>query len=199
LSPDEINFMVNRHTTEWADFLKKKPVENQRRSIHWVPPQEEWTKINLDGAFHADSGRGGCGCLARDHEGKPVFAGDGVITNAGEAIATEAKALLQAISIAQQMGIGRPIFATDCQVLKHVVTLVAYDAAPLGGSVLITCQLRLSLIESTIMYENRECNKRAHVLAALGAAQPLGYHRLWLHNYPSDITDAMYGNLAVAS
>jgi hypothetical protein len=129
-----------------------------------------------------------------------VFEGAGAITNAGEAIATEAKALLQAISIAEQMGIGRPIFATDCQVLKHAVTLVAYDAAPLGALFReLKYRLCLSFIESTIVYENRECNKPAHVLAALGAAQPLGYHQLWFHTYPSDVTDAMYDDLVVAS
>jgi hypothetical protein len=129
-----------------------------------------------------------------------VFEGAGAITNAGEAIATEAKALLQAISIAEQMGIGRPIFATECQVLKHVVTSVAYAAAPLGALFReLKCRLRLSFIESTIVYENRECNKPAHVLAALGAAQPLGYHQLWFHTYPSDVTDAMYDDLVVAS
>jgi hypothetical protein len=41
--------------------------------------------------------------------------------------------MLQAAKLADQLGIRRPIFAKDCQVLKTAVTSNCYDAAPLGA------------------------------------------------------------------
>jgi histidinol phosphatase-like enzyme len=56
-----------------------------------------------------------------------------VIGNVGEALATETQALFQAIMIAEQFGIGRPLFTTDCQVLLKAVTSKPYDSTPLGA------------------------------------------------------------------
>jgi hypothetical protein len=99
LTPEELAFIVGRHTGEWAEFLKKPTTD--KRVGKWNPPAEEWTKINLDGAFHPSVERGGWGCLAQDHENKLVFTGAGAIADAGKAIATESEALLQCMLIAE--------------------------------------------------------------------------------------------------
>jgi hypothetical protein len=153
--------------------------------------------INTDGAFQALSGIGGWGCIARNHESQPIFAAVGNVTNAGEALATKTQALLQAIYIADQFGIGRPIFAIDCQVLKQAVISNAYDDAPLGALFKeVKYQLRLSFIEFRIVYVHRSCNKPAHELAALGVAEPHGYQNVWVEDYPNVVTRAMSGDYA---
>jgi hypothetical protein len=67
--------------------------------------------VNLDGAFHAYTGGAGWGCVARDHDNHPFFAGAGTVANAGEALQAETCVLLQAISIIELMRIGRPFFS----------------------------------------------------------------------------------------
>jgi ribonuclease HI len=109
--------LTRRHTAEWAEFLKKKPVEKHPQVEPWQLPPVDWIKINLDGSYHANNEKGGWGFLARDHHGKLLLAGAGAIVNVGEVIASEAQALLHAIEIAEQLGVGRPLFATDCQVI----------------------------------------------------------------------------------
>jgi hypothetical protein len=164
---------------------------------HWIPPEQAWVMINTDGAFQSDSGKGGWGCIGRDHEGVPVFAAAGALSNAGEALRTEAHAMLQAAKLADQLGIGRPIFATDCQVLKTAVTSNSYDAAPLGALFReIKYQLQLSFIEFKVIYVHRDCNKPAHVLAALGVCEPLGSQRFWTEDYPAAVSKAVSGDYA---
>jgi hypothetical protein len=200
LSPEETRAIVCRLTSEWAEFLIKQPAERQSRHTVWLPPPLECIKINLDGAFHLGTGRAGWGSIGRDHDSNIIFAGAGAIANIGEALASEAHALLQSINIADQLGIGRPIFVTDCQVLKQTVTSTNYDAAPLGALFReIKSRLRLCFIDFSIVYESRECNKPAHVLAAIGAAEPIGYHNVWLDDFPIDVTRAMYGDHAELS
>jgi hypothetical protein len=52
------------------------------------------------------------------------------------------------------------------------------------------------LIDSSIFDESRECSKPAHVLAAMGAADPMGYHNVWLDGFPIDVTRAMSSDRA---
>ena len=113
LSEDEFQFAVRRHVREWAEFFQKKQVDPTQHMHRWQLPPTDWVMINSDGAFHGDIGKGGWGCIARDHASQPIFAAAGSIANAGEALRTETQAMLQAISIAEQMGIGRPVFATE--------------------------------------------------------------------------------------
>jgi hypothetical protein len=152
--------------------------------------------INVDGSFHPESD-GGCGCIGRDHDGVPIFAGAGAISNASEALRIEAHALLQAISIAEQFAIGRPVFATDCQVLKQVVTSDSHDDAPLGALFKeVKVQLRLNFIDSRVIYMNRSCNKPAYELAALGGTESIGYQQVWAENYPIFVIRAMSSDYA---
>ena len=132
-TPEEMQFNVRRYIAEWDEFFRKRKPPSQPGVHQWQRPPLDWITINIDGTFHVDSGRGGWGCLARDHTGDPLFAAAGSFHNAGEALRTETQALLQAISLAEQASIGRPIFATDCQVLQSAITTNNYDAAPLGA------------------------------------------------------------------
>jgi ribonuclease HI len=197
LSVSELQFTVRRHTAEWKEFFDKKAPVVQAETSCWKAPPPDWIMINIDGAFHADSGSGGWGCIARDHSSSPIFAAAGSVSNAGEAIRTETQALLQAITIAEQFGIGRPIFATDCQVLEQAINKDSYDAAPLGALFReAKYRLRLSFTEYRIVYMNRSCNKPAHELAALGAAEPSEFYKVWVVDYPNSVTSAMSGDIA---
>jgi hypothetical protein len=199
-SINEMQFMVRRYTGEWIKYFKKEPTVASQITSKWQPPDVDWTMINIDGAFNGVSGKGGWGCVARDHASQPIFAAAGAISNAGEALRTETEALLHAISIAEQVGIGRPIFATDCQVLQQAVVSDKYDEAPLGALFReVKYQLRLAFLEHQVIYMHRSCNKPAHELAALGAAEPQGYHNVWVENYPNAVSRAMSGDYAVES
>ena len=119
--------------------------------------------------------------------------------NAGEAVATEAYALLQAITIAEGLGVGRAIFETDCRILQKAITSTEYDAAPLGALFReIKFRLRLNFIDSCLVHEYRTCNQPAHILAARGAAGSIGYRKVWLESYPNDVIRAVSGDSAVS-
>jgi hypothetical protein len=77
------------------------------------------------------------------------------------------------------------------------VTLNSYDAAPLGALFReIKYQLQLSFKEFKVIYVHRDCNKPAHVLAALGVCEPLGSQRFWTKNYPAAVTKAVSSDYA---
>ena len=98
----------------------------------WIPPPDDFVKINLDGAFTAESTSGGWGCIARSSDGNVIFAAAGRAHNLSEALHSESFAMLKAIMLAEQNGMGRVIFATDCACLKAACSSSEFDHSPLG-------------------------------------------------------------------
>jgi ribonuclease HI len=77
----------------------------------------------------------GWGCIRRDSTGDSLFAAAGQIGHASEPAQTEAHALIQAFSIAEQMGMGCVIFEIECLVLKQAITGEDFNHAPMGSPV----------------------------------------------------------------
>jgi hypothetical protein len=188
LSEEEFSFLVKRHTDEWKSFLKKAPASPCCDKKHWKPPPMDRIKINIDGAFHEDRGMGGWGAIARDSVGEPIFAAAGRVNTAADALHTELMALVHAIPFAEQQGIGRPIFSTDCLVLKQAMESSSYDLSRLGPLFLhAKYLLRISFDCYSFEFVPRACNKPAHALAALGVENDLYNYVVWLDSLPPDV------------
>jgi hypothetical protein len=121
-----------------------------------VPPVDV-IKINIDGSFLESSNTVGWGAIGRDHIGDVVFAACGQIPAAAEALQTELQALVSVISVAEQLGIRRVIFSTECTELKLAIEAQGH------------------------------CSSPAHRLAALGGVWNHGNQSLWLHDFPPDV------------
>lgn len=48
--------------------------------MQWEKPKEGWMKLNVDGSFDAQEGRGGIGMILRDNTGKVIFSSCRVLT-----------------------------------------------------------------------------------------------------------------------
>jgi hypothetical protein len=53
---------------EWLAIKSGPRHEVQRPKEHWLPPDDGWHKVNVDGAFSSSLGNGGCGSVIRDHK-----------------------------------------------------------------------------------------------------------------------------------
>jgi hypothetical protein len=170
-----LQFNIKTHTTEWSEFLKKKPVQRCACIETWEAPLEEWIMINTDAAFISDRGRGGWGAVGRDSDGDMVFAAAGAISHASDAFQNEASALLRGLLLAEQMGIGRVKMATDCLTLQNALTSTKYVLSHIGALLRqIKFMLNLSFIDFQVVYVSRSCNKPAHNLAAHGMTTRCG-------------------------
>jgi hypothetical protein len=132
LTPAEFQFLILRHCDEWEEHIAKKPKQATSKVQHWTPPPPDVIKINLDGAFLKDTRRGGWGAIGRDHSGEPVFAACGCNPVVADALQSELLALIHAIPVAEQFGIGSVILSTDCLELKHAIESTSYDFSRLG-------------------------------------------------------------------
>ena len=141
-------------------------------------------KLNTDVAFMERSHSGGWGAIARDQRGEIIFAADGYAHHLSGALHAETMAVQIGLCIADQMGTGRMIISTDSQVLKNAIETPSLDHARLGQlSLDIKFQLAMEFIDYTVEYCPRECNKPAHVLAAMGMGMDQNNQSMWLSGF----------------
>ena len=142
-------------------------------------------------------GEGGWGVIARGSDGGIILAAAGSLTNLQDAIQAEAHALLKAIHLADQLGMGRVIFETVGLPLQQAITSTSSDRGALG--VLFReakYKLQLEFIEQSVLFCPRSCNVPAHVLAAYDCRNFLDGQNVWLSGFPSAVTRAVAADLA---
>lgn len=199
MSTEEFQFTVRRHVSEWMEFLKQKAYSHPITAASWERPPLGMVKINVDGAFSAATGKGGWGFICRDSAADVQFAAAGAGQNYANALHAETDALHHAVSMADHLGVGRVCFETDCLTLANAMSTSKFDCAPLGNLFrAIKLKLHTEFIHASVVHVPRECNKPAHVLAALGAGLVYGDSRQWFDNYPDDVTRAVTGDSAVS-
>lgn len=198
LPVQEFQVNVRRHVDEWLEFLKPEQADAARLLLHrsWVKPSQEFVKINIDASFIEEAV--GWGIICRDDTPTTMFATAGRLNSLSDALRAEAEALLNAILVADRLGVGRAIFETDCLILKQAVSSDAYDQAPLG---IFFCDIKYKLctlfIEARLIHAASGCNQPSHALAALGAGLDNGDHVEWFSDYPQVVAQAVTGDLPV--
>ena len=86
-----------------------------------------------------------------------------------DAFYAETLALSHAVQVADQFGVGRAVFETDCINLKTAMNTTDYDLGPLGILISdIRHRLRFNFIDARVVYAPRGCNKPAHVFSRFG-------------------------------
>ncbi|KAG0526218.1 hypothetical protein BDA96_06G126500 [Sorghum bicolor] len=71
----------------------------------WSVPPLNYLKINVDGAYQAESRKGAWGFIIRDHDGSTVLAGAGNLGVVYDALLAETWACKQALDAAAYFGI----------------------------------------------------------------------------------------------
>lgn len=111
-------------------------------------------------------------CVAHDSAGDVLFAAAGSLMDQSEALHVETTGLLNTTRLAEEFGMGRVIFATDCLPLKQ-----ALDSRT-------SWMLRL-------WFSPRACNVPTHKLAIHGARAQVRSQLVWLSDLPLDVSVAV--------
>ena len=158
----------------------------------WKPPEENYLKINIDGAFTKDTKKGGWGFIVRNSKGGVEAAGAGRLSRLSEAIQAETIAMLYAAERASELGCRNVIFETDELVLKQAIDRHAYDNSVFGA---LFREAKFKLLyyfqSAFINWCPRSCNVAAHKLASFGASLVEPDICMWLSDVPNFVTEAV--------
>ena len=113
--------------------------------------------------------------MIRDSDGDVVLSGWGRVNLLLNAFQAEAIACVQGVQAACNLGIGRLILETDGLKVKQALSTEEIDLSVAGG---IIEKLKFIASTSFVSFECinvlRNCNKAAHVLAAVGVGSTEG-------------------------
>uniref|UniRef100_A0A803PEZ1 RNase H type-1 domain-containing protein n=1 Tax=Cannabis sativa TaxID=3483 RepID=A0A803PEZ1_CANSA len=166
-------------------------------SEHWIAPELNWVKVNVDGATFASTQSYGVGGIARGSDGRLIEAfclhKDGCV----QPSLVEAIGVKEALSWIKEKGWQRIILETDSLVVVQALESNV-EMQSIFGSVIIDCiNLLNSLVNVYVRFVKRSANNTAHCLAR-GACY-------WSDcifvssNVPSTINTAVSADLAFLS
>lgn len=166
----------------------------------WKPPDLNYLKINIDGAFRKETKEAACGFMIRNHLGEPVLAGATNISPALDALSAETAACLFALESAERHGISRVELETDSSQLRDAIMSDSRDLA-LGG--VLFCSIRDLLHDhffcnKTINFP-RMCNLSAHEIAKLALSLDPGQSFVWSDPLPEFVFVMVARDLAELS
>ncbi|KAI4979005.1 hypothetical protein ZWY2020_015758 [Hordeum vulgare] len=172
----------------------------KRAPNRWEPPQEEFIKINLDGAFTPGNLFSGWGIAARDCSGRLLLARAGRQEHVSCAFGAELHALSAAVTTATEMGTTRVVFETDSQLLTEAMDTSRTDASPYTAIIEDPkYQLKLWFTHWSVITCNRSSNMVAHVLAQIGSTCAPDNCVEWDSVVPPDVAYHVSGEMLVRS
>lgn len=177
--PEELYFLLQKYVADWRKFCACPGKVRVLTQPRWAKLNVDKVKINIDGAFNASNQSSGWGCVARDPTGDVLFAVAGKIEQVSDALHAEATALLNAINLAEDHGMGCVIFETDCLGLAQAINTTVLDRSALGALFRETrFLLQMGFSEWSVIHCPRACNKPAHEMAAIGKCNSYMGHRI---------------------
>ncbi|XP_028789543.1 uncharacterized protein LOC114745550 [Neltuma alba] len=133
----------------------------------WKAPEQDITKVNIDGSFRSKTGKAGIGVIFRNHFGevRNLYADE---VKASSAFMAEALAARKALDMIKLSGSGKFLIETDCEALFKAVKCNSSDGCEWQSQIVvedIVMSLRsASDVSFGLVY--RSSNKAADWLAA---------------------------------
>ena len=148
----------------WGRNNIEQQIDPRFSSYSWRPPDQGCTKMNTDGACNPKLGMIACGGILRDYRGEVK---GGFMFNIGHGVSFEAEmwGIIMGLRLAWDFGASRLVLETDC--LEAVETLEDLQQHNMETSS-ISKEIQAMLMrdwEVQIVWERREANKLAHMLA----------------------------------
>uniref|UniRef100_A0ACD5UC07 Uncharacterized protein n=1 Tax=Avena sativa TaxID=4498 RepID=A0ACD5UC07_AVESA len=142
---------------------RKKPMMRSKEA--WTRPPEGVIKINVDAAYDINQGRGSLSVIAREQNGKFIFANCKELPFVADAFMAEAFALREGLSVAQFLGCNKVIIQSDNSLVVETMKDGGFSATS-SATIFDDCRiLSTGYREISFVQCNREANEVADELA----------------------------------
>ena len=176
-----------------SDFhsLHPKSVSKKKRPItKWQSPPRGRLKMNVDGAYEAESGKGGVDVVVRDENGRSIAVLAKFYQYVHSTLAMETEACRQGLLLGRRQGWTNMDIESDSSVLVVALNSVREDYSDVGRVVDDCKQYLIAMQSSTIRHIFREANSVADRLAHFACQGSID--SLWLEEPPDIIQDVLY-------
>ncbi|KAF7836240.1 cytosolic sulfotransferase 15-like [Senna tora] len=168
----EIGDWINYFSPEMTEKLSKV-IEEKFDQSAWSHPEEEWLKVNVDGACKSGTTeRASCGGVIRDHEGRFLL---GFTKNLGycDVISAELWGIKMGLEVAWEMGARKIVIEMDSTYAHQLVLSRVQELHPCLSLVNAIHQILARQWEVQIVHVLREANRVADFFASCATHESL--------------------------
>ncbi|CAN1327468.1 Putative ribonuclease H protein At1g65750 [Linum perenne] len=176
-----------------AQLQSLSNIANRRHEtlISWIPPPDDWLKVNTDGSVIHPHSLAAAGGIIRDFQGRAI---DGFSANLGACSIMRAELLAAEIGLSRAWDLGAKKVILEFDSLAAVLSIQEpseWDTR--HGPTLRQIQLLQSRDwQVVVQHCYREANRAADLLAHAGHSSPLGTHPIV--SWPSNIRSACFSD-----
>ncbi|TVU21275.1 hypothetical protein EJB05_30902, partial [Eragrostis curvula] len=139
--------------------------QDHRKVSAWVKPPGGVLKVNVDGAFHGQSGRAAVGVIARDHDGRALLRAWRLLFHCRDAEEAEAAACLEGVRLSTRWPDASCVLESDCSAVVEKVNMKTPDRS-IVSAIIGDIQSEMWQFRAfRVCKVRREQNKVAHELA----------------------------------
>jgi hypothetical protein len=110
--PGQIVSQTIAQFEEWRN-LRSPASHVATPAERWLPPVQDWVKVNTDGAFRQGECNGGAGVVIRDHHGDFLGGACHFFPHVADAEGAELLACRRGLILAKELQVARVILETD--------------------------------------------------------------------------------------
>jgi hypothetical protein len=157
----------------WQIMHKANEVPLEHIVVRWKPPEIDWMKCNVDGAYYPTEGSGATGLVLRDHRGAFAGARARWQKHSLNALSMEAQAVREGMEFALDKGIRKLVVATDCLEVVKLWELGGRQRSVISPTLAGIRHRSRSFEDFVLLFEGRSCNRVAHQCAKLVSSSSL--------------------------
>ncbi|XP_071724433.1 uncharacterized protein [Rutidosis leptorrhynchoides] len=150
-----------------------RPAQTIHSQENWMTPSHGTLKINFDASFVYGDSSNRIGIIARNEQGKVIYAESAMLGPAENALHAETKAALHAITWAASMNVTKIDIEGDCLYLINDLRRNERSFASCGLLIDEIKNLAKTFSLCNFKFVKREANKVAHSLATLSYNMPV--------------------------
>ena len=174
---------------EWLNTHKSASLVPTRAPERWLPPEQNWCKVNVDGAFRPSENIGGGGVVLRDHHGCFVAGACHFFSHTVDAEGAELLACRRGLLLASEVQVQHIILETDSVEVAAKLNKEGQDRSVYGPLVDEIKTLLQGFAGSSVRAVRRTANEAAHRIAKEGCEKKLC--KVWFDVVPDCIANRL--------
>ena len=163
----------------------------------WKAPEEGWIKINVDASFIQEREECSLGCVARNSDGKVIWASNRSNIRCKEVFEAESRACLLGLQCIHDSNVSLIVLESDNAGVVEAIGAQNQTKSRLWSLFAEIKRLSLTCKKFVIQKIGREGNLAAHLLAA--AARNHHQNHLWLGSVPPAIAEVVAAEAVIAA
>lgn len=171
--PTLVTERVMRLNEEWKSIHEAEKKMKVKESMQWRPPDEDWIKVNADGAVTKAMEQGGGGAVPRDHHGVFLAGTCHFFPNITDPELSELLACRRALQLAKEVDVHKVILESDSQEVVRKVSAQIRDLSANSMVVHDVKELLESFQEFRVSWVRRSANKVALSFAKVGCSNKI--------------------------